>query len=87
LNPVAVNLPFFRSLAIYVTPDTKIDLDLLSNIAKSKSSLQCPLERVKLVFGSATRVMYMESEMDRLKEHVQVVDVEEMDEHDVTTVF
>lgn len=87
LNPVGVNLPFFRSLTIYVAPDAKIDLDLLSSIAESKSLLRSPLERVKLVFGTATRTMFMESEMDRLKEHVQVVEVEEIDENNITRVF
>ena len=87
LNPVGVNLPFFRSLNIHVAPDATIDLDLLSHIAKSKSLLQCPLERVKFVFGSATRVMFMESEMDRLKEYVQVVEVEEVHESGLNSVF
>lgn len=86
LNPVGVNLPLFRSLNIYVAPDSKIDLDLLSHIARSKSLLQCPLERVKFVFGSATRVMFMESEMDRLREHVRVVEVEEVDGSDIISV-
>ena len=87
LDPVAVDLPFFRSLTIYVAPETKIDLDLLSNIANSKSSLRTPLEKVKFVFSSATRVMFMESEMDRLKESVQVVEVEEVDENNVPRIF
>lgn len=86
LDPVGVNLPFFHSLNIYVAPDAKIDLDLLSYIAKSKSLLECPLERVRFVFGSATRIMFMESEMDRLKEHVQMVEVEEVDENGITSV-
>jgi hypothetical protein len=86
-DPVGVNLPFFHSLNIYVAPDTNVDLDLLSYIARSRSLLQCPLERVKFVFGAATRVMFMESEMDRLKEHVPVIEVEEVDENDITSVF
>lgn len=87
LNPVGVNLPFLRSLNIYITPDTKIDLDLLSHIAKSKSMLRSLLEKVKFVFYSTTRVMFMESEMDRLKEHVQVVEVEEVDENNNASLF
>ena len=79
LNPVAVNLPFFRSLNIYVDPEAKLDIDLLSHIAKSRSAFQCPLERVRFVFGFATRVMLMKSEMDRLREHVQVVEIEEVE--------
>lgn len=87
LHPVGVNLPFFRSLTIHVAPETKIDLDLLSHIAKSKSLLRSPLERVKFVFRSAARVIFMESEMDRLKENVQVVEVEEVDENNIPGVF
>lgn len=86
LNPVGVNLPFFRSLSIHVAPDAKIGLGLLSRIAKSKSSLKCPLERVKFVFGSMAQVLFMESEMDRLKEHVQVVEVERADGNSITSV-
>lgn len=87
LHPVGVNLPFFSSLTIYVAPETKIDLDLISNIAKSKASLSTPLEKVKFVLGSSTRVMFMESEMDRLRENVQVVEVEEVDENDIPNTF
>ena len=88
LNPIGVNLPFLRSLDIHVAPDTKIDLSQLSHIAKLKSSLQCPLERVRFVFGSATRVMSMQSKMGRLKEHVRVVEVEveEIDRDNFTGV-
>ena len=87
LNPVGVDLPLLRSLAIHVAPETKIDLDLLSHIAKSKSSLGSPLEKVKFVFGSATRVIFVESEMDRLKENVQVVEIEGVDENGIPSVF
>ena len=86
LHPVAVNLPFFRSLTIHVAPETRVDLNLLSNIASPRSSLRSPLEKVKFVFSSATRVMFMESEMDRLKESVQVVEVEEVDENNIPRV-
>jgi len=86
LHPVGVDLPFLRLLTIYVAPGAKIDLDSLSHIAKSKE-LSSPLEKVKFVFGSATRVMFMESEMERLKEHVQVVEVEEVDENNITSAF
>jgi len=87
LYPVGVDLPFLRLLTIYVAPGAKIDLDLLSHIAKSRSGLGTPLEKVKFVFGPATRVMFMESEMDRLKEHVQAVEVEEVDENSVASAF
>jgi len=87
LHPVGVDLPFLRLLTIYVTPGAKIDLDSLSHIAKSRSALSSPLEKVKFVFGSATRVMFMESEMERLKEHVQVVEVEEVDENNITSAL
>ena len=76
-DPVGVNLPFFRSLNIYVAPNAKIDLEDLSHLVKSRSLLQCPLERVKFVFRSATRITFTESEMGRLREHVQVVEVDE----------
>ena len=87
LDPVDVDLPSLRSLTVFVAPETKIDLDLLSRIAKSKSLFHSPLDKVKFVFGSATRVMFMESEMDRLKENVQMVEVEEVDENDVPSAF
>ena len=87
LHPVGVDLPLLRSLAIHVAPETTIDLDLLSRIAKSKSSLGSPLEKVKLVFGSATRVIFVESEVDRLKENVQVVEIEGVDENNIPSVF
>jgi len=45
------------------------------------------LEKVRFVFDTATRVMFMESEMDRLKEHVQVVEVDEVDENYVAGAF
>ena len=54
-----MNLACFRPLDPYVTPDTKIDLNLFSRTA----------------------------EMDYLKEHVQVVEVEEIDENSTTGVF
>ena len=78
-DPVEVNLPSFSSLDIHVAPDRKIDLGLLSDIAKSKLSLQCPLERVKLV--SSTAIAFDKSEMVRLREHVQVVEVREVNEN------
>ena len=87
LHPVAVDLPFFRSLTIYVAPETKLDLSLLSDIANSKSSLRSPLEKVKFVFSYAARTMFMESEMDRLRESVQVVEVEEVDENNIPRAF
>jgi len=87
LHPVAVDLPFFRSLTIYVAPETEIDLDLLSSITHPKSSLRNPLEKVKFVFSPTTRVMFMESEMDRLRESVQVVVDEEVDENNIPRVF
>jgi len=80
LDPVAVVLPFFRSLTICVAPETTIDFNLLCLIAESKLASRNPLEKVKFVFSSATRVMVVESEMDRLKQCVQVVEVEEVDE-------
>jgi hypothetical protein len=85
LNPVGVNLPFFRFLSIYVAPDAEVQLDLLSHLAKSKALVQCPLERVKFVFGSAPRVMFSDSEMNGLKEHVQMVEVEAVDGNNVTS--
>lgn len=87
LNPVGVDLPLFRSLDIYIAPDAKLEFELLSHLAKSKSLLQCPLDRVKFVFGSATRVIFLESDMDGLKEHVRVVEVEEVDENNITSVL
>ena len=55
--------PSVLPLAHYIRgPGNKIDLDVLSNIAKSKSSIRRPLEKVKFVFSSATRIMFMESD-------------------------
>ena len=88
LDPVALDLPFFRSLNIYVAPETKIDLNLLSHVAKSKSSLHTPLEKVKFVFSSATQATaFMESEMGRLNECVQAVEVEGVDENNIPSAF
>jgi hypothetical protein len=80
LNPVGVRLPFFHSLSIYVDPDAKIDFYPLSHLVKSKSSLNCPLDRLNLfVVGPTTRVVFKRSELDRLKQHIRVVEVEEVD--------
>jgi hypothetical protein len=87
LHPVGVDLPFLRSLTIYVAPEGKIDLDLVSYITRSKSTLHGPLEKIKFVFGAGARVMFMESEMDRLKEHVRVVEVEEVDDNNIPSAF
>lgn len=78
LDPAGVRLPFFHTLNLYLAPDAVIDLFPLSHLAKSKLSLKCPLEKVKLVFGSPTR--FKGSEMGRLKQHIRVVEVEEVND-------
>ena len=87
LHPVGVDLPSFHSLTVYVAPETKIDLDLLSQVAKTKSLFHSPLKQVKFVFGSATRVMFTDSEMDHLRENIQLVEVEEVDDGNVPCVL